>query len=77
MIFQEGGYVNPYAFFEANPWVLALLILLVVSVHIILSIWVYKDAKKEELASYRIWIAIVALSGIVGFILYLIRMRKK
>ncbi|TXT59887.1 MAG: hypothetical protein BAJALOKI2v1_160059 [Promethearchaeota archaeon] len=77
MIFQQRGYVDPYEFLMANPQFIFLIIGIIVAINVLLSVWVYRDARKKEIVTYRIWVTIVVLSGIIGFIIYLLRTRKE
>ena len=73
MIFE--GYVDPYLFSDGG-WLMFLILGIVISLHIILSVWVYIDAKKRVKINRRFWITIVALTGILGFIAYLMKTRQ-
>ena len=44
---------------------------------ILMALWVYKDAKEREDVDETIWLIIVLLTGIIGFLIYYFVIRKK
>jgi len=44
---------------------------------ILMAIWVYKDAKEREDIDETLWLIIVILTGIIGFLIYYFAIRKK
>jgi hypothetical protein len=44
---------------------------------ILMCIWVYKDAKEREDVDETLWLIIVILTGIIGFLIYYFVVRKE
>jgi len=74
MIYEE--HTDLYIFTEEGSWIIFLVLGLIFILHLILSLWVLKDSKKRELINTRLWITVVALTGMIGFIGYLWKIRR-
>jgi len=44
---------------------------------ILMCIWVYKDAKERDDVNETLWLIIVLLTGIIGFLIYYFVIRKE
>ena len=59
-----------------NPFLIGLIITCIIFIAyyiiaILLAIWVFKDANERDMNGH-LWIIVVALSGIIGFMVYII-----
>jgi uncharacterized iron-regulated membrane protein len=73
MIFED--YMDPYLFSNGG-WLIFFILVGVFLCHLIVSIYVYVDAKKRPNLSRRFWITVAALTGIFGLIAYLMKTRR-
>lgn len=75
-LLQDGldneGWINA----GIKSWIIFLVLGLIFILDLILSLWVLKDSKKRELINTRLWITVVALTGMIGFIGYLWKIRR-
>jgi len=57
--------------FDSPALLVFIIIIIHVSIAVLLSPWVYNDAKKREKSAVA-WTLIVLLTGVIGWIIYLI-----
>jgi hypothetical protein len=60
-----------YAIYS-HPMLLLLILFLLFVFHIALAVYTYNDAKKRSGMDQSIWVLIIALTGLFGFIVYII-----
>jgi len=78
----EGGGSGGGAEAEAAAYIAYLVFMLVfwiiwLVIAILMCIWVYKDAKERDDINETLWLIIVLLTGIIGFLIYYFVIRKE
>lgn len=73
----EGGADSAAAAYVATMIVLTVFWIIWIIIAILMCIWVYKDAKEREDVNETLWLIIVLLTGIIGFLIYYFVIRKE
>ena len=77
LILQIEGYVDPYQFVAGVDMAkIAMIILLIALCHFVFALITYFDARKRITLNIIFWTIIVALSGLLGFLIYFYRRNK-
>lgn len=72
MLAQESTSTGVFYAIYSHPMLLLLILLLLFAFHIALAVYTFNDAKRKRGMDQSIWVLIVALTGLFGFIVYLI-----
>jgi len=73
----EGGADSAAAAYMATMVIMMVFWIIWIIIAILMCIWVYKDAKERDDVNETLWLIIVLLTGIIGFLIYYFVIRKE